>query len=335
MFIFLLYIFSAFAQVSPEKIDHWMDSVVLVVTGPAWCSGVVVDDQGTVVTAYHCVVTGQKSEIWLRDGRVFTGKVFAGDSTHDLALISVPQLANLVDPLPVKMSLPKQGERVYAMGHPYAPLAEKKFLKGNLRWSVSSGIISALGETLIQTDTPLNPGNSGGPVVDEQGQIIGIVSRKLRGENLSFLGPCTALVVLLKDKQELHWWGGQLGLGIQYTMPLDIQGHPSFGGYVQTVIRGRGVFTLSANAKPSTLTSSSDQFFQMGNLTAGFRQSVGSGEGTVTFDFGSGGYVLWRESSMTTLRPGGYFRMGVNGLGIQINTVFDQDLSPQIGVVWI
>ena len=112
MLIFVFYIVNAFAQATPENLDDWMDSVVLIITGSSWCSGVVIDDAGTVATAYHCVVTGQKSQVWLRDGQIFTGKVFAGDLEHDLALIAVPELAGLQKPLSIKKT-PPQFERYW------------------------------------------------------------------------------------------------------------------------------------------------------------------------------------------------------------------------------
>ena len=59
------------------------------------------------------------------------------------------------------------------MGHPMAPLADYKMLKGTLRWSVSTGIVSAV-ERFIQTDAALNPGNSVGPSVNTEGEIWGL-----------------------------------------------------------------------------------------------------------------------------------------------------------------
>lgn len=331
MYLFLLYLFSAEAQVEPEKIDRWMESVVLLLTGPGWCSGVVIDQQGTVATAYHCVASGQKSEVWLRDGETHTGKVFSASPKYDLALISVPSLAGKVEPLPIRKDLPLQGESVYAMGHPYAPVADRKFFEGNLRWSVSSGIVSAVGERLIQTDAPLNPGNSGGPIVDKQGRIIGIASRKLRGENLSFLGPCTALVDLVNDKTPLTWWGGQLNIGMSYMVPLSLQGENAWGAYGQAIIRERGVFTLGVSTSPSQ-SIPDDYFYNGGHLTGAIRQRFGSGKFSVSADIGGGGYLLWQGNWTPSYHPGAYARLGFGGFAVKVDAVWRNSSIPVWGI---
>jgi len=266
----------------------------------------------------------------LRTGRVYSGKVFAGDPAHDLALISVPALAGKVKALPIRQTLPRQGERVYAMGHPYAPAADRKFLQGTLRWSVTSGIISALGKRLIQTDAPLNPGNSGGPVVDERGEIVGIASRKLRGDNLSFLGPCTQLQTLVSDQTELTWWGGQLNLGLTYNMPFALYGVGSWGGYGQAIIRERGVFTLELNTAPNFDSSIQDTFHNGGNITGAFRQRIGSGQYSVTLEMGGGGYLLWTEAWSPVVRPGSYARLGMNGIGLSAVGIWQEEKIPML-----
>ena len=60
------------------------------------------------------------------------------------------------------------------MGHPYAPYANRPKMEGTLLWVLSTGIISQVGTTFLQTDAALNPGNSGGPSFNEKGEIIGI-----------------------------------------------------------------------------------------------------------------------------------------------------------------
>ena len=78
---------------APPELDSWLDAVVLLVTGPAWCSGVLIDDQGTVATAYHCVASGMRPRVRTRDGEQFVGKSIAWAPADDLALLSVPDLA--------------------------------------------------------------------------------------------------------------------------------------------------------------------------------------------------------------------------------------------------
>ena len=294
MLFFFLYLLTAQAQVEPAEIEGWMDSVVLLITGPGWCSGVVVDDQGTIATAYHCVATGQRSEVWLKDGTQVEGKVFAADPLHDLALMRAPDLANVVAPLIVRTDQVRQGEVVYAMGHPYAPVADKKAFEGTLRWSVSSGIVSAVGERFVQTDVALNPGNSGGPIVDSEGRVVGIASRKLRGENVAFFGSSTRVDALMQEETPLTWWGGQFNVGLSYTLPLSLRGLNSVGAYGQAIIRERGVLSLGLSSLPSSQGIPEQYFSSGGYLTGAFRHRFGSGKVSPSLDVGGGVHLIWR-----------------------------------------
>ena len=68
------------AAETDADIEGWLDSVVMLVTGPAWCSGVVIDEAGTVATAYHCVTMGRKSTVRLRSGEEYTGRTIAAQN---------------------------------------------------------------------------------------------------------------------------------------------------------------------------------------------------------------------------------------------------------------
>ena len=162
-------------QALADSVEVWMESVVLLLTGPAWCTGVLVDDKGTVATAYHCVASGQKTAVRTRSGDEFIGKTVAADPKNDIALISVEGISEVISPMAIRTTDPRQGDQVYGLGHPFAPASGRTLaMEGMLQWSVTAGIVSAVGPRLIQTDTALNPGNSGGPVVDEDGLIVGI-----------------------------------------------------------------------------------------------------------------------------------------------------------------
>ena len=130
------------------------DAVVLVVQGGATCAGAFIDDQGTVVTAYHCVCSGGRPRVETRDGRVAIGRVVGLAVRWDMALIEVPDLAGSAY-LPVRRNAPAAGEPVRALGHPYGVSEPGGFLAGTLRWSVSQGIVSAVGPRAIQTTAPV------------------------------------------------------------------------------------------------------------------------------------------------------------------------------------
>lgn len=191
-------------------LESALDAVVLVVTGSSLCSGAVVAPDGLVATAYHCVAGGGRPRVELRDGRRFVGTVVATRPRDDLALVRVdavdlPALSLRTDP-------PEVGERLYALGHPFGYAAGGAFA-GTLLWSASEGISSAVGDTYVQTDASVNPGSSGGPLVDADGRLVGVVSRKLRADNLGFATRTDHLEALI-DAPSGPGLGGAWGLGV-------------------------------------------------------------------------------------------------------------------------
>ena len=309
----------------PEDINRWLDSVVLLQTDGAWCSGAVIaSDQ--VVTAYHCVATGGQSRIELRDGRVFEGHAVSAFPKSDVAISRV-DLPTQLQPLKFRTDAPIVGTSVYALGHPFAPLADKKWLRGTLRWSVSSGLVSAVGDTFIQTDASLNPGNSGGPIVDAQGQIVGIASRKLRAENIAFLGPASEVLNLQSKPEKLKWWGGQLAIGGWYSMLGSENLSASMGGYLQYRMRERLIATAAIGTPIVTLDES---VVNNGFAGIAFRQGFGYGSAYTTFDVG-GGLVATStfETSTLTLQPEIFGQIGIASVGLRYGMVGLGGPSPQ------
>jgi serine protease Do len=136
-------------------------------------SGVIVSDKGYILTNFHVVSGADEIEVKLHDGREFEAKVVGTDSLSDVAVI---KLKEKVDDLPVAYlgdsDKLRPGDWALAVGNPFS-----------LTSTVTAGIISALGrsmnggnryESFIQTDAAVNPGNSGGPLVDIEGRVIGI-----------------------------------------------------------------------------------------------------------------------------------------------------------------
>lgn len=134
-------------------------------------SGFVIDASGLILTNAHVVAKMDVVEVSFSDGKRYVGKVIGRDGRTDLAIVKITPDA----PLPVlrlaKSSRLPLGTKVYALGNPM----------GN-RFSVSSGIVSghdraydvAWPVNFIQHDAALNPGNSGGPLITEDGEVIGI-----------------------------------------------------------------------------------------------------------------------------------------------------------------
>lgn len=136
-------------------------------------SGIIITPDGYILTNHHVIEDATQIAIHLTDGKVFDAKLIGSDSHTDLAVLRV-----LADSLPFAVlgnsSNLKAGQLVVAIGNPLG-----------FHNTVSAGVISALGRTMrgvsgrmiedvIQTDASLNPGNSGGPLVDSRGHVIGI-----------------------------------------------------------------------------------------------------------------------------------------------------------------
>jgi S1-C subfamily serine protease len=137
-------------------------------------SGFVLTKDGLILTNNHVIGNSQKLEVMLSDKHKYKAKVLARDPNHDLALIKIdaPSLT------PVTLSDSRGlmvGQRVYAIGNPFG-----------LNGTMTRGIISAIRsvrspngapiEDAIQTDAAVNPGNSGGPLLNSRGEVIGITT---------------------------------------------------------------------------------------------------------------------------------------------------------------
>lgn len=133
-------------------------------------SGVIVSEQGHIVTNLHVIEGASEASVSLADGRRFSAKLLGADPRTDLAILKID--ANGLQPLGFADSEKvRVGQLVFAVGNPFG-----------LQESVTQGIISARERLFssesvnefFQTDAPINPGNSGGPLVNIRGEIVGI-----------------------------------------------------------------------------------------------------------------------------------------------------------------
>ena len=150
------------------------------VPGNAEGSGWVYDAQGDVVTDQHVVDGANSIKVTFWNGKTYSGKVVGSDSSTDLAVVKVDAPASLFHPLDLGDSSALQvGDGVVAIGSPFG-----------LQETVTSGIVSALHRSIsspgpnrftisdsIQTDAAINHGNSGGPLLNTAGQVIGVTSQ--------------------------------------------------------------------------------------------------------------------------------------------------------------
>ena len=185
-------------------------------------SGVIVDAaQGYILTNGHVVENATRIEITTKDNRRLTARLIGKDSDTDIALLQVP--AQNLTAVPIGDSDRLQvGDFVLAIGNPFG-----------LGQTVTSGIVSALGrsglgiegyEDFIQTDASINPGNSGGPLVNLQGQCVGINTAILSpgGGNIG-IGFAVPINMARRVMDQLLRYGevkrGRIGVAIQDLTP--------------------------------------------------------------------------------------------------------------------
>lgn len=156
-------------------------------------SGFVIDASGLIATNFHVIHQGRdfSVEIW-PNRKLKILSIEAANREHDLAIVRVDVGDQPLKPLPISEETTKQGKTVLSFGNPLG-----------LQHSVVRGIVSAIreieGEELIQLAIPIQPGNSGGPLVDRSGKVLGIVNMKSAvDDNLGFAIPVAKLQKLLE-----------------------------------------------------------------------------------------------------------------------------------------
>ena len=155
-------------------------AVVRVEAGDYIGSGMIIEESGYILTSNHIVEGVQSAIVILKDGGQFSGVVTGRDELRDLAIVKITGsgLDFPVVTLGDSNSL-ETGEEVIAIGYSLGLVGDT---------TISKGIISAFRYSdsvrLIQTDAAINPGNSGGPLVDSDGEVVGIVTFKFVGEGI-------------------------------------------------------------------------------------------------------------------------------------------------------
>lgn len=187
-------------------------------------SGFVWDTQGHIVTNRHVVVDAERISIQFSDGSTYTAEIVGSDQDSDLAVIRVERDAEQLTPVTLGDSNEvRVGQLAITIGNPFGQ-----------EFTTTTGIVSAIGRTIrtgdsqfslpkvIQTDAPMNPGNSGGPLLNRKGQVIGvdaqIITRSGANTGIGFAIPVNiakqVVPVLISEGSFTYSWLGIRGATI-------------------------------------------------------------------------------------------------------------------------
>lgn len=165
--------FAAASGQAPKTPPQAVQSVVLVQTSDAHGSGFLISSEGYVLTNYHVVESARAVRVRWADGTEGPAQVVRRDKARDIALLKAETPPSPA--LALHTALPAQGDAVFAIGAPLDP---------SLQGTLTRGIVSANrvvgGLPFIQSDVSVTHGNSGGPLVNERGEVVGITESGLR-----------------------------------------------------------------------------------------------------------------------------------------------------------
>lgn len=262
------------------------------VSGAAAGSGFVISADGYIVTNYHVIDGAQSIQVAFYDGSTYDAKLVGGEEDSDIAVLKIdatgltPVTLGDSDALTV-------GEQVAAIGNPL----------GELTFTLTSGYVSALNRPLtmssgtvmnmIQTDTAINSGNSGGPLFNIYGEVVGITSAKLSNstnsseatiEGLGFAIPINDVKSMITDIIENGYVTGKAYMGIT---PAEVSDEAverygiSDGVYVDAVTQGSAADKAGLKEGDiitalgdTTITSYSDLKLALRNYRAGETVSI-------------------------------------------------------------
>lgn len=181
-------------------------------------SGVIISQDGYILTNNHVIDGANSVKVRLRDGTEYDATIVGSDASNDIALLKV-SATNLSAATFGDSSSLAVGDYVVAIGNPL----------GELGGTVTDGIISALARkvtiddtqmTLLQTNAQVNPGNSGGGLFNANGELVGIVNAKQSAtevEGIAFAIPINNVLDILSDLKEYGYVTGKVDLGIEFT----------------------------------------------------------------------------------------------------------------------
>jgi S1-C subfamily serine protease len=211
-------------------------------------SGFVIDKQGDIATNEHVVEGAQSIRVGFSNGASYPATIVGTDPSTDVAVVRVKAPTSALRPLTFDDSSKLQvGDPTYAIGNPFG-----------LDRTMTAGIVSAVDRDIespngltipnaIQTDAPINHGNSGGPLLDRDGRVVGIAAQIQGGTvnanvGVGFAIPSdtarSVIQQLLSSGHAQHAWLGVELVDIDPSVAKVVRGMPSHGVIVAKVIKG-------------------------------------------------------------------------------------------------
>jgi S1-C subfamily serine protease len=182
--------------------------VVKIETNNGLGTGFIISKTGLILTNRHVVSgdTNNKVNVTFFDGTMKEAQVVKRDRMADIAILRINNYSANMNPLSLcHAQYPSVGEDVVAIGNPLS-----------LNFTVTRGIVSGIRQTenqsLIQTDAPINPGNSGGPLLNQYGEVIGIINAKKSAMGIEGFGFAVPIIEALNN----------LGIQVETTVDKDL-----------------------------------------------------------------------------------------------------------------
>jgi S1-C subfamily serine protease len=222
-------------------------------------SGFVYNSSGkiVIVTNYHVVQSAVNITVTFLDGNGYSAAVLGSDPYADLAVLSANATQGEYKPLEmVSSSTLEVGDPVIAVGNPYG-----------LAGSMTNGIVSAMGRTItedmtgsypiadiIQTSTPINSGNSGGPLLNYQGQVIGITTAIIsNSQGLGFAIPSSTILreielLITKGSYDQHPWLGANGTDMTFEIAEAMGVNVTYGWLITQISSGGPAYQAGLQA---------------------------------------------------------------------------------------
>lgn len=277
--------------------DKNVSAVVAVVTDQSMGSGFIISSDGYVVSNQH-VIDGAKSiHVTMNDGVEYPAELIGADATNDVSLLKIDatDLPCVTIGSSDKLSV---GDQVAAIGNPLGELTSTLtvgYVSGKDRVVATDG--TAI--TMLQTDAAINSGNSGGPLLDMSGTVVGITTAKYSGtsssgatiEGISFAIPIDDVMEIVADLQEYGYVkSAYLGVYVRDVDPEVIKyyGFPE-GVYIQETMPGLAAEKAGILARDIIVNVGGYDVASVTDLTKVLRKFDGGDETTITI-FRNGSY---------------------------------------------